>query len=63
MPRAAVKYFAFVKQQEQQHRLYLHDYMSYSIAKASRYRKQFNILKMIQCNDYYSQSSVISMIW
>ena len=26
-------------------------------------RKQFNILKMIQCNDYNSQSSVISMIW
>ena len=36
MPRAAIKYFAFVKEQQQQHRLYLHDYMSYSIAKASR---------------------------
>ena len=55
-------------QQQQQHKLYLHDY-NYVVTVLQKLKHKTNkqtnkqiITMIMQCNDNYSQSSVISMI-
>ena len=50
------------QQQQQQHQLHLHDYnYVVTVLQKLNIKLQFKTM-IIQCNDYHSQSSVISMI-